>query len=60
MQGGRHLLQVVQTLHTVGRFADLLDSGEQECNQDRDDRHDYQQLNERKASLLLGFTEWNG
>src|SRR5262249_13844872 len=44
------LLQVVAALGPGGRFADLLDGGEEQSDQDRDDRDHHQQLDERETS----------
>jgi len=48
----RDLLEVVGALHAVGGFADLLDRGQQQPDQDGDDRDDDEQLDEREAGAL--------
>jgi hypothetical protein len=46
--GQPDLLEVVGALHAVGGVADLLDRGQQQADQDRDDRHHHQEFDERK------------
>ena len=43
------LLEVVQALRPGGRLADLLDGGQQEPDEDRDDRDHHQQLDQREG-----------
>jgi hypothetical protein len=49
-----NLLEVVAALQTCGGLADLLDGGEQQADQDRDDRDDDQQLDQRETTLDTG------
>ncbi len=44
-----HLLHRVLALRPAGRFAGLLDSGEQQRNQDRDNRDHHQKFDERET-----------
>ena len=54
--GQANLLEIVLALHSRGRFADLLNGGQQEADQDRDDRDHHQQFDERerKTTVLHG------
>jgi hypothetical protein len=47
------LLEVVAATHAVGRFADLLDGGEQEADQHGNDGDDHQQLDQRKSRATM-------
>src|SRR5262245_2865128 len=49
VEGQGNLLQVVRGLHPGGGQTDLLDGGEEQADQHRDDRDDYQQLDQREA-----------
>jgi hypothetical protein len=56
VQGGQpDLLEIIGALDPVGRFADLLDGGQEEADQDRDDSHDHHQFHERKAGWFPGL-----
>jgi hypothetical protein len=48
VQGDPDLLQMVSGLRPAGGFAGLLDGGQQNGDQHRDDRDHHQQLNQRK------------
>ena len=48
VQRQAELLEVVLALGPVGRLADLLDGGQEQADQDRDDRDDDEQLDERE------------
>ena len=50
----RQLFDVVRTLHAGSGFADFLDRGEQQANQDCDDGDDDQQLDQRKCRTAFG------
>lgn len=50
VEGQAHLLQIVLALGAAGRFPRLLDCGQEQSDQDRDDRNDHQQLNQRKST----------
>ena len=54
VQAQSQLFQVVLALCPAGRFAGLLDGGEQQRDQDGDDRDDHQQLNQCKANSTGG------
>jgi hypothetical protein len=47
-----YLLQIVLALSSTSRFPRLLDSRQQEGNQNRDNRDDNQKLNQRKTSSV--------
>src|SRR5262249_16218412 len=49
VQGQRDLLEVVGALRASGGLAHLLDSGEQQADEDRDDRDHHQQLDQRES-----------
>src|SRR5262249_34829123 len=57
MLGQPDLFEVVAALHAVGRFANLLDSGEQQTNKDRDNRDHDQQLDQRESVSALDHNE---
>ena len=42
------LLEVVRAAHTSGRLTDLLDGGQQQTNQDRDDGDHHQEFDQRE------------
>ena len=48
--GQGDLLEVVGALHTSGGFADFLDGGQQEADEDGDDGDDHEQFDQRKAA----------
>jgi hypothetical protein len=50
VRGKRQLLQLVLALRSTGRFAGLLDSRQQERNQNGNDGNHYQQLNQRESA----------
>src|SRR5262249_50550197 len=52
LQGQPHLLEVVQALGAVGRLAHLLDGGEEQPDEHRDDANDHQQLDQRKSHSM--------
>ena len=59
--GKADLLQVVLAGHPVGGLPDLLDSGQQQADQDGNNGDDDQQLNEREGALgvrLSGARSW--
>jgi hypothetical protein len=47
-----YLLQIVLALSSTSRFPRLLNSRQQEGNQNRDNRDDNQKLNQRKTSSV--------
>jgi hypothetical protein len=47
------LLEVVDALSASGGFAGGLHRGQQECDQDRNDRNHYKQLNQRERIASL-------
>jgi hypothetical protein len=49
VQGEALLLEVVGVLRPGGGLADLLDGGEQQADQDRDDGDDDEQLDQREG-----------
>src|SRR5689334_21721338 len=53
MHGKAKLFEVVQTRSPAGGFADLLDGGQQQADQDADDRDGDQQLDNGKASAVM-------
>ena len=55
VQGQPDLLQVVLALHPGGGLADLLDGGQQQADQDRDDRDHDQQLDQREPGSRRGL-----
>jgi hypothetical protein len=50
VQAQADLLAVVLALNAGGRFADLLDGGDEQADEDGDDRDHHQQLNQREAT----------
>lgn len=56
MKRNTQLVDVVEALRPPGRFPSLLHRGEQECHQNPDDRHDHQQLDQRKSPLAATDT----
>jgi hypothetical protein len=46
------LLEVIAALRACGGFADLLDGGQQQADQDRDDGDDHQEFDQREAPAL--------
>src|SRR5581483_6252773 len=46
--GQADLLEIVRAAHSGGGLADLLDGGQQQADQDRDDRDHHQQLDQRE------------
>ena len=54
VDGQADLLQVVLALHAGGGLADLLDGGQEQADQDRDDRDHHQQLDQREPGSALG------
>jgi hypothetical protein len=46
VQRKSNLLQIIAALHPIGRFANLLDGGEKETNQDRDDGDHDEEFNQ--------------
>src|SRR5205814_499252 len=53
--GDAKLLEVVGALHAGGGFADLLDGGEQESDEDGYDGDHHQQLDQREATHAIGL-----
>lgn len=49
VQGKAQLFHVVAALRTAGGFPRLLDGGQQERDQDRDDRNDHKQFNKSEG-----------
>src|SRR5919198_1519086 len=43
------LLEVIRALHAIRRLADLLDGGQEQANEDRDDGDDDEQLDQGEA-----------
>jgi hypothetical protein len=52
VQRQAQLFHVVAALRAAGRFTRLLDRGQQQGDQDRNDRDHHQQLNERKSPWM--------
>jgi hypothetical protein len=50
MQGQADLLEVIQAAHARRSGPHLLDGGQQQADQDRDDGDDHQQLDQREAT----------
>src|SRR5262249_55504108 len=48
MDGDAELFEVVAARHAGGCFADLLDRGQKQADQDGDDGNDYQQFDQRE------------
>jgi len=48
--GQTELLELVAALHAVGRLADLLNRGQKQADQDRNDRDYDQQLDQRETT----------
>jgi hypothetical protein len=49
VEGEAHLLEVVLRLGARSRFTDLLDSGQEQADEDRDNGNHYEQLNQGEA-----------
>ena len=52
MQGESDLPDIVGTLGAAGRFANLLNGGEQQPHQNANDGDYYQQFNQREAGMM--------
>jgi hypothetical protein len=50
VDGQSQLFQIVFALRTTSRFASLLDSGQEQSNQDRNDRNHNQQFNQGEST----------
>jgi len=53
VDGQAELLEVVLALRPLGGLADLLDGGQEQADQHRDDRYDHQQLDQRETPLAF-------
>ena len=54
VRGQDNLLEVVLALEAVGGLAHLLDGGQEQADEHRDDRDDDQQLDQREGRAALG------